>query len=524
MVLLAGPALADELVTSVLPTSRSTVLGKSVTVFATAINASGGVLTNCGMELGQDDESSTIVTYNLTDPRTNAVTSGQNAPFNLAAGASQSLVLTIQPKSAQQAAVVKPVASCANGSTGVTSTSIDGVSTILFSASAQATPDVIALVASPTNDGILHIQGEGANAFAVAVANVGSAGTITASVDTGAVTLPLTATICQTDSGGQCIGGPGQTASLSLPANGTASFAVFVQATGELPFFPAGARIFVRLSDSAQAVRGATSVAVTNGAVASATMPKGGIFGVGYPWSTVSQTTTTSTSLTTTVQGPSQPPVRAAAEATPINPGALFLAEDGEVQGLDSVGNIVSGTVSVGSNLFLSGPVLYQSVGSTDASLDNMNGVLSQRSWFSAELTTVSHSTVSDGPAAFWLSGAYQASAYERPSSLNLTSGAWKLRVGNGTLIGTATFAANGTYTGIVSNCAFSGKITLIDTRYDLYHVEFDLPNCPASGLTGQNFTGLAALVDDQSTNDTFLFIGNDTALGGAAVMPFTRN
>jgi len=511
-----GPAFADQLVTAVLPTSRSTVLGKSVTVFATVINT-GGAVTNCRVE--GDGVSQTFITYELTNPQTNAVTSGQNPSFNLAAGASQSMVLTIQPEVLEQAVTVAPTVLCVADGTGVTSNSIDGINTILFSVSAQATPDVIALVASPTGDGILHIQGEGANAFAVAVANVGTAGTITASVDTGAVTLPLSASICQTDSAGQCVGTAASTASLSLPANGTASFAVFIQATGELPFFPGGARIFVRLSDSTQAVRGATSVAVTNSAVTSASLPKGGIFAVDYPESTASSTTSTSTTLTTTTAAA---PARGAT-AAPVNPGALFVAEDGELQGLDSAGSVMSGTVAIDGSLNLTGSAVLQGIGSTGYSRDILSGVFSQGSWFSAQFTTVASGTLTDGPSSFILSGAYQASAYQRPSSLSLPSGAWNLRDGSGNLAGTAQFTSNGTYSGTISGCKFTGTIALIDTRYDLYHVTLALPNCPAVGLVGQNFAGLAALVDDQSTNDTFLFFGNDATAGGAALMSFSR-
>lgn len=490
----ATPAFADQLVTSVLPTSRSTVLGKSVTVFSTVINA-GGALTNC--RVGNSDSSQTSVTYQLTDPATNAVTSGQNPSFDLAAGASQSMVLTIQPSIVEQAATVAPVVTCLSGSTDVTSNSIDGINTILFSANNQATPDVIALVASPTGDGVLHIQGQGANAFAVAVANVGSAGAITASVDTGSLPLALTTSICQTGSDGQCAGSAGTTASLQLPANGTASFAVFVQATGELPFSPATARIFVRLSDATQAVRGATSVAVTNNPVASATLPKGGIFAVNYP---------------------------ASSNSTALNSGALFIAEDGEIQGLDGVGNVLSAIAApVGSDLAFAGAALYQPSGSFNLSALTIAGVLSQANWFSAEVTSNTPSAVTTGPASFWLGGAYQASAYERPSSLSLPSGAWKLRDSGGNLIGTAKFASNGSYSGTISGCPFTGTIKVIDARYDLYHMEF-VTSCISTTIVGNDFTGLAALVDDQSTNDTLLFFANETATGGSTFLPFSRN
>jgi hypothetical protein len=74
------------------------------------------------------------------------------------------------------------------------------LNTLLLSASAAPTPDVVALVATLQNDGIVHVPGVGATGvFAISTVNVGGSGTVTASVDAGAVTLPLEATICETD-------------------------------------------------------------------------------------------------------------------------------------------------------------------------------------------------------------------------------------------------------------------------------------------------------------------------------------
>ncbi|HEV2676790.1 MAG TPA: hypothetical protein VGV37_19850 [Aliidongia sp.] len=522
---LAGPSFADSLVTAVLPASRSAVLGQGVTVFATVINSAGANLTGCSVASSQDDTSQTSIAYALTDPATNAVTSGLNPGFNLTNGASQTMVLTISGNSSEQAVQVRPVVQCSDGGTAVLSTSIDGLNTILFSASAQATPDVIALVAAPSGDGVLRIQGNGANAFAVAVSNVGAAGTITASVDTGDATLPITASICQTGTGGQCLGAAGSTASLSLAASATATFGVFVQANGQLPFAPANARIYVRFADAGQTVRGATSVAVTNGATLDATLPKGGIYEVEFP---ALSTSSTSTSQSLTQSAPvKRTAIRAKAMAKAAaagNEAALLVAEDGEVQGFDSVGNIVSGTLATGSGLIQTGTIVYQAIGTTDASSEAWAGAIGQRSWLSAEL--VNHATPVGrfGPVSFSVSGTYDAPDYERTSSLALVSGAWKLRDGDGTLVGSATFKTNGTYSGSLEGCSFSGSVSLIDTRYSLYHLVLNQASCPAGGLIAQSFAGLAVLGDDQATDDSLIFIGNDATRGGATFMPFSRN
>jgi hypothetical protein len=47
----------------------------------------------------------------------------------------------------------------------------------------------------------------------------------------------------------------------TINANATPTFGIFVQATGNVPFDPAGNRIFVRFKDGGNVTRGSTSVA-----------------------------------------------------------------------------------------------------------------------------------------------------------------------------------------------------------------------------------------------------------------------
>jgi hypothetical protein len=48
-----------------------------------------------------------------------------------------------------------------------------------------------------------------------------------------------------------------------MAADETQTFGVFLNASGDVPFDPANARVFVRFVDSDGVVRGATSAAVT---------------------------------------------------------------------------------------------------------------------------------------------------------------------------------------------------------------------------------------------------------------------
>jgi hypothetical protein len=139
-----------------------------------------------------------------------------------------------------------------------------GLNTLLLSGSATPAPDIVALAATAQNDGILHITGtSGSNAFAVATVNVGASAQITATASTGAASLPLAISLCQTNPmSGQCISSIGSTVTTAINANATPTFAIFATASGGVPFVPQTNRIFVEFSDASGTVRGSTSIAV----------------------------------------------------------------------------------------------------------------------------------------------------------------------------------------------------------------------------------------------------------------------
>ena len=152
-------------------------------------------------------------------------------------------------------------AGCANSGPAP---NVVGLNTLLLSASSGPVPDIVALGATTGNDGIVNVAGaNGQGAFAVATVNVGITADITASADTGGASLPVAINLCQTNPGtGQCTSVTGQTVTTTIAANGTPTFAIFLQGSGNVPFDPAHNRIFVRFKDGGGVVRGATSVAV----------------------------------------------------------------------------------------------------------------------------------------------------------------------------------------------------------------------------------------------------------------------
>jgi Subtilase family len=247
------------LVAAVLPSSRSVQVGTTATAFATIINAGSVMATGCGLSLLMSLPATFM--YQTTDPATNQVTGAPNTPVNIAAGAAQSYVFALSPSAPVAPVDVQLNFGCAN--TNPTSI-ISGLNTLLFSASDTPVPDIVALAATPTNDGIVNIPGAGGTGvFSVATVNVGVQGVISASADTGATSLPLTVSLCETNSAtGQCISGIGSTVTTTINANAIPTFGIFVQGSGNVPFDPAANRIFVRFKDSGAVTRGSTGVAV----------------------------------------------------------------------------------------------------------------------------------------------------------------------------------------------------------------------------------------------------------------------
>ena len=124
-------------------------------------------------------------------------------------------------------------------------------------------PDVVALAAVVSQDGTVHIANN-VGAFATATVNLGAAGTITASVDTGSAALPLALPLCETNpSNGQRLAAPASSVTFNDPTNATPTFSIFALSSGSIPFSPGSSRIFVRFKDAQGVSHGSTSVAVT---------------------------------------------------------------------------------------------------------------------------------------------------------------------------------------------------------------------------------------------------------------------
>jgi hypothetical protein len=248
------------LAASILPGGRSVEMGTPATVFATMLNSSGNPASFCQIGLGAGAPAALSLSYQTTNPVNNGLTGTPGTPASIPAGAAQSFLLSFDAGSPLTVSGQPLDFFCSNAAAAPVTL---GVNTIDLAFSATPVADIVVLAATATNDGTVHVPSGGTGAFAVATVNLGAAGNLTASADTGSASLPVSVTLCQTNSGtGQCMAIPASAVPVMVAANATPTFSVFVTATGTVAFAPGTSRIFIRFKDAAGNSHGSTSVAV----------------------------------------------------------------------------------------------------------------------------------------------------------------------------------------------------------------------------------------------------------------------
>jgi hypothetical protein len=142
---------------------------------------------------------------------------------------------------------------------------LSNINTLLLTVSQTPVPDAITIGLTPTNDGFAHTGGpNGTGVFAIASDNIGASAALTASIVPSNSTMPLIATVCQTDPvSGQCLQPPAATATATINQNQDTTWAAFLQANGTIAPDPANNRVIFQFVDSEGIVRGSTSTAVT---------------------------------------------------------------------------------------------------------------------------------------------------------------------------------------------------------------------------------------------------------------------
>ena len=242
---------------AVLPYARAVQVNETATAFGSVINSGTSTATDCAISL--PDGISAEFTYQTTNAN-NVLVGSPNTPVDIPAGGTQSFVFGITPFSPLNSSEIGLVFDCANSYPAIT---YIGLNTLILTASSDAPPDLVAIGATPSNDGVVRLEGpNGAGFFATAAVNIGSNGTVTASADDGGKELPVTLQLCETDNAGNWIS-CGNNLSRSVAADQTVYYTVFVTGTGQpISFDPANKRLFLRFSANGQTV-GATNVAVT---------------------------------------------------------------------------------------------------------------------------------------------------------------------------------------------------------------------------------------------------------------------
>ena len=259
--LCTGQALAEQvsIIGALLPSSRGVQLGGTATAFATLVNSTRTTATGCGLSLGTNIDAD--FDYRATDPLTNQVIEPAETLVDIPAGGSQSWIFSVTPRTELPPTEIVISMSC--GDTTGAAPVYPGVNTLLLSASTEPRPDIIGLVASLANDGVVRAPGYvGTGVFSVATSNVGAAGVVTAVPTLLGNHQGSRAMICQTNEGGGCIAAPTPSVQFVADAGASNSFGVFIEANGvPVDFDPANTRVQVVFLDGTGIQRGATSVA-----------------------------------------------------------------------------------------------------------------------------------------------------------------------------------------------------------------------------------------------------------------------
>jgi hypothetical protein len=124
--------------------------------------------------------------------------------------------------------------------------------------------DIVAPVATPSGDGIVTIPASASvGFFTVASINLGASDQLTVTADTGDVLIPVTLTLCETNSTtSECLATPSPSVTTRIDAKATPTFAVFVSASAPVGFEPENNRAIVRFQDGDDIDRGSASVAI----------------------------------------------------------------------------------------------------------------------------------------------------------------------------------------------------------------------------------------------------------------------
>ena len=248
-----------RLYSAILPYARAVMIGDTATGFASIIN--GGTSTATGCHLALPGGIPASFSYQITNTA-NIPVGTPDSPVDIPPGASQGFVFALTPTVPLPAYEIPLRFDCANTPPAL---SHRGLNTFILSAKEAPQPDMIAIGATLSNDGVVRLATpEATTVFSTAAVNIGAPGNLEIVADDGGRGLPLELEVCETNATGQWL-----TCGTRLDrAVGTAEtlyFTVIVRgAHAPIPFDPAKNRLFLRMKAEGTTV-GATNVAVTTG-------------------------------------------------------------------------------------------------------------------------------------------------------------------------------------------------------------------------------------------------------------------
>jgi murein DD-endopeptidase MepM/ murein hydrolase activator NlpD len=254
----ASPA-ATALLSAVLPGGRSVQTNKAATIFASVINNGQTAAEGCWIQT--ETPLAAAFSFQTTNPSTNQLNGSPNTAVSILPGATQTFLIALQPDPAAVALAATVVFrfKCTNADAAPT---FEGVNTMLLSLDPNPVPDIIPIGVTPSGDGIMHIPGSTGTAIvATAAVNIGAAATLTMA-PSATTSLPITLSICETNSDGSCKATPGASTSRTFNTNDMATFTVFAQGNGNIAFDPANNRVRLDFIDAGGIIRGQTSAAL----------------------------------------------------------------------------------------------------------------------------------------------------------------------------------------------------------------------------------------------------------------------
>jgi hypothetical protein len=203
------------------------------------------------------------IIFQTTDPNTNQLTGTPNTRVPITAGATQTFLVAFTPNDFFPVAQVYLGYACDHTDAVIP---IVGVNTLALTFDLN---DMIAIGVTPSNDDYSHTGGpSGTGIFVISAINIGASANLIAKIGLPNQSLPLTATLCQTDPiTGQCLSPPSTGVEFSVGHDQSTTWTAFLSAHGDIPIDPAHNRAFFLFFDNINGnpgtLRGSTNIAVT---------------------------------------------------------------------------------------------------------------------------------------------------------------------------------------------------------------------------------------------------------------------